>query len=185
MQQISDVMGIEGADTFTRPIYAGNAIATVKSSDEVKIFTVRAASWDAAVEEGAAGEVEAKEAEDVGPGTLPSPTLLPLRTPLTSLLDYQSKPSGSRRSSPSRSDQTSVRPPPSSREVAASSPRSRSIPSSCPLPTSWAPPSEPRGPPSTRGTPTTRSRWGRRARWLPLAFMLPWESRALFSTLRA
>ncbi|ORY73833.1 putative electron transfer flavo protein alpha subunit [Leucosporidium creatinivorum] len=66
VQQISDVMAISSADTFTRPIYAGNAIATVKSSDEVKIFTVRAASWDAAKEEGS-GEVDAKAAEDVGP----------------------------------------------------------------------------------------------------------------------
>lgn len=63
-------MAISSADTFTRPIYAGNAIATVKSSDDVKIFTVRAASWDAAQEEGA-GEVDAKAAEDVGPGQSP------------------------------------------------------------------------------------------------------------------
>ncbi|SGY25843.1 BQ5605_C018g08673 [Microbotryum silenes-dioicae] len=49
VQQISDVMAIESPDTFVRPIYAGNAIATVKSSDSIKIFTVRSASWDAAV----------------------------------------------------------------------------------------------------------------------------------------
>ncbi|MCK6373248.1 MAG: electron transfer flavoprotein subunit alpha/FixB family protein, partial [Zoogloea sp.] len=39
--QISDIVGIESADTFVRPIYAGNALATVKSADAVKIITVR------------------------------------------------------------------------------------------------------------------------------------------------
>lgn len=44
--QISDIIAVEGADTFVRPIYAGNAIATVKSEDSVKVITVRAASFD-------------------------------------------------------------------------------------------------------------------------------------------
>ncbi|KAJ2792780.1 Electron transfer flavoprotein alpha-subunit, partial [Coemansia helicoidea] len=43
-QQISDVVGIEGEDTFVRPVYAGNAIATVKSSDPIKVVTVRTAA---------------------------------------------------------------------------------------------------------------------------------------------
>lgn len=69
VQQISDVMGIESSDTFVRPIYAGSAIATVQSHDEVKIFTVRAASWDAAVEvEGGAIEVDTASAEGLGEG---------------------------------------------------------------------------------------------------------------------
>ncbi|KAK4049829.1 Electron transfer flavoprotein alpha-subunit [Microbotryomycetes sp. JL201] len=67
VQQISDVMGIESPDTFVRPIYAGNAIATVKSKDDIKVFTVRAASWDAASEGQGAAEVDAKAAEEVGP----------------------------------------------------------------------------------------------------------------------
>lgn len=46
--QISDVIAIASADTFVRPIYAGNAIATVQSSDAIKVLTVRAASFDAA-----------------------------------------------------------------------------------------------------------------------------------------
>jgi electron transfer flavoprotein alpha subunit len=46
--QISDVIKVESADTFVRPIYAGNAIATVQSADDKKIVTVRAASFDAA-----------------------------------------------------------------------------------------------------------------------------------------
>ena len=47
-QQISEIIGIEGPDTFTRPIYAGNAIATIKSSDAIKIITVRATAFDKA-----------------------------------------------------------------------------------------------------------------------------------------
>jgi electron transfer flavoprotein alpha subunit len=50
--QISDIIGVESEDTFVRPIYAGNAIATVQSSDSKKVITVRAASFDAASEGG-------------------------------------------------------------------------------------------------------------------------------------
>lgn len=59
--QISDIIGVESADTFIRPIYAGNAIATVQSSDSVKVITVRAASFDAA----ASGNSAPVEAVDV------------------------------------------------------------------------------------------------------------------------
>ncbi|MCU7554007.1 FAD-binding protein [Alteromonas sp. ASW11-19] len=52
--QISDIIGVESDDTFVRPIYAGNAIATVQSADAVKVITVRAASFDAAASEGSA-----------------------------------------------------------------------------------------------------------------------------------
>jgi electron transfer flavoprotein alpha subunit len=52
--QISDAIEIVNADTFVRPIYAGNAIATVQSTDSVKVVTVRAAAFDAASEEGGA-----------------------------------------------------------------------------------------------------------------------------------
>jgi electron transfer flavoprotein alpha subunit len=52
--QISDIIGVESEDTFVRPIYAGNAIATVQSSDSKKVITVRAASFDAASEGGSA-----------------------------------------------------------------------------------------------------------------------------------
>lgn len=44
--QVSDIMGIESEDTFIRPIYAGNAIATVKSKDPIKLVTVRATAFD-------------------------------------------------------------------------------------------------------------------------------------------
>jgi electron transfer flavoprotein alpha subunit len=52
--QISDIIKVESSDTFVRPIYAGNAIATVQSSDVKKIVTVRAAAFDAAGNEGSA-----------------------------------------------------------------------------------------------------------------------------------
>jgi electron transfer flavoprotein alpha subunit len=47
VQQISDISAVEGADTFVRPIYAGNALATVKSKDPIKVITVRATAFDA------------------------------------------------------------------------------------------------------------------------------------------
>ena len=58
LQQISDISGIEDADTFERPIYAGNAIATVKSSDDKKIITVRQTAFDAVADEGGSAEIE-------------------------------------------------------------------------------------------------------------------------------
>ena len=52
--QISDIVAVEGADTFVRPIYAGNALATVKSADPVKVITVRTTAFDAAPQGGSA-----------------------------------------------------------------------------------------------------------------------------------
>ena len=54
VMQISDILSVEGPDTFTRPIYAGNAIATVKSSDAKKVITVRPTVFKAAAEGGSA-----------------------------------------------------------------------------------------------------------------------------------
>ncbi len=56
-QQISDVIGIIDADTFERPVYAGNAIATVKSSDAIKLMTVRSTNFDAASASGGSAAV--------------------------------------------------------------------------------------------------------------------------------
>ncbi len=56
--QISEIVGVEAADTFVRPIYAGNALATVKSADAVKVITVRTTAFDA-VAAGGAAAVEA------------------------------------------------------------------------------------------------------------------------------
>ena len=58
VQQISEISGIVSADTFVRPIYAGNAMATVQSTDAVKVITVRATAFDAAPSEGGSASVE-------------------------------------------------------------------------------------------------------------------------------
>jgi len=59
VMQISDILSVEGEDTFTRPIYAGNAIATVQSKDAKKVLTVRGTAFDKAAAEGGSGQVEA------------------------------------------------------------------------------------------------------------------------------
>jgi electron transfer flavoprotein alpha subunit len=58
VMQVSDVLSVEGPDTFTRPIYAGNAIATVRSSDAKKVLTVRGTSFEKAAREGGSGAIE-------------------------------------------------------------------------------------------------------------------------------
>ena len=62
VMQISDVLSVEGPDTFTRPIYAGNAIATVKSNDARKVITVRTTAFEKAAAEGGSASVEQVEA---------------------------------------------------------------------------------------------------------------------------
>ncbi|MCC6530702.1 MAG: electron transfer flavoprotein subunit alpha/FixB family protein [Pseudomonadales bacterium] len=57
--QISEITAVVSADTFVRPIYAGNAMATVKSGDPIKVITVRATGFDAAKAEGGSAAVEA------------------------------------------------------------------------------------------------------------------------------
>ncbi|MFC3283663.1 electron transfer flavoprotein subunit alpha/FixB family protein [Litchfieldella rifensis] len=54
VSQLSDVLAVVGADTFRRPIYAGNAIATVQSADPLKVITVRTTAFDAVSESGSA-----------------------------------------------------------------------------------------------------------------------------------
>jgi electron transfer flavoprotein alpha subunit len=56
--QISDIIAVESADTFVRPIYAGNAFATVQSRDDKKVITVRATGFDAAAASGGNAAVE-------------------------------------------------------------------------------------------------------------------------------
>jgi electron transfer flavoprotein alpha subunit len=56
--QLSDIISVESADTFTRPIYAGNAIATVQSSDTVKVITVRTTAFDGVAAQGGSAAVE-------------------------------------------------------------------------------------------------------------------------------
>jgi len=61
VMQISDILSVEGADTFSRPIYAGNAIATVRSKDSKKVITVRGTAFDKALATGGSGAIEAVE----------------------------------------------------------------------------------------------------------------------------
>ncbi len=59
VQPISEISAVESPDTFQRPIYAGNIIATVKSSDAIKVMTVRTTAFDPVAEEGGSASVEA------------------------------------------------------------------------------------------------------------------------------
>jgi electron transfer flavoprotein alpha subunit len=58
VQPISDISAVESADTFLRPVYAGNVIATVQSSDSTKVITVRSTGFDAASAEGGSAAIE-------------------------------------------------------------------------------------------------------------------------------
>jgi electron transfer flavoprotein alpha subunit len=64
--QVSDIIAVESADTFVRPIYAGNAIATVQSLDSKKVITVRATGFDAVATDGSAEVVALGQATDAG-----------------------------------------------------------------------------------------------------------------------
>jgi len=58
VNQLSDVIAVQSADTFQRPIYAGNAIATVKTEDAIKLLTIRGTAFDAVAAEGGSASVE-------------------------------------------------------------------------------------------------------------------------------
>ncbi len=62
VMQLSDILSVESEDTFTRPIYAGNAIATVRSKDAKKVITVRGTAFEKAAASGGSGAVEAVDA---------------------------------------------------------------------------------------------------------------------------
>ena len=69
--QISDVVAVVSPDTFVRPIYAGNALATVQSNDKVKVVTVRTTGFDAAAAAGGSAAIEsAQAAADAGLSSL-------------------------------------------------------------------------------------------------------------------
>ena len=71
--QISDIISVESADTFTRPIYAGNVIATVQSSDATKVITVRTTAFDPVAAEGGSAAIEnLSAAADSGKSTFVS-----------------------------------------------------------------------------------------------------------------
>ena len=62
VMQVSDILSVEGPDTFTRPIYAGNAIATVKTKDSKKVITVRTTAFEKAAADGGSASVEQVDA---------------------------------------------------------------------------------------------------------------------------
>ena len=64
--QISDIVAVESADTFVRPIYAGNALATVQSADSIKVITVRGTAFEAAGDGGSAPVEAVDAAADLG-----------------------------------------------------------------------------------------------------------------------
>ena len=68
--QISEITAVESADTFVRPIYAGNALATVKSADAVKVITVRTTAFDAVATGGAAAVESLAAAADTAQSQL-------------------------------------------------------------------------------------------------------------------
>ena len=68
LQQISDISAIIDDATFERPIYAGSAVETVRSNDEIRFITVRSTSFEAAAQEGGSASVEAVEGERAGKG---------------------------------------------------------------------------------------------------------------------
>ena len=68
-QPISEIVAVVDADTFVRPIYAGNALATVKSSDAIKVITVRATNFDAAAATGGSASIEAAGAVSLPGGS--------------------------------------------------------------------------------------------------------------------
>jgi len=64
ISQVSDIIKVDSPDTFVRPIYAGNALATVKSSDKKKCITIRPTSFDAAPTSGGSASIEKVESVD-------------------------------------------------------------------------------------------------------------------------
>jgi electron transfer flavoprotein alpha subunit len=62
--QISDIIAVESEDTFQRPIYAGNALLTIKSKDKIKVITVRGTAFEAAAEDGGSAEKSEVKAAD-------------------------------------------------------------------------------------------------------------------------
>ena len=82
VDQISEIISVVSADTFTRPIYAGNAIATVQSSAPVKVITVRATGFDPVSAVGGAASIEAVAAvHDAGTSSFVSEALAKLDRP--------------------------------------------------------------------------------------------------------
>ena len=142
VMQISEIVEVVAADTFKRPIYAGNAIQTVRATDPKTVITVRTASFPPA----SAQDGRRPDRDRGGPGGQRS---FPLR---------REQVRGQR---PARAELRADR---RFRRPRAGIARRSSARSFCRWPTSWAPPSARRAPPSMRATPPMTGRSGRRAR---------------------
>ncbi|MEC8887052.1 MAG: FAD-binding protein [Pseudomonadota bacterium] len=82
VSMITDIIAVESATTFKRPIYAGNAIATVESSESIVVGTVRGTAFDAVAAEGGSASVEAvSEVKDAGISTFVSEEIVKLDRP--------------------------------------------------------------------------------------------------------
>lgn len=80
--QISDISGVVSEDTFERPIYAGNAIATVQTSDAIKVITVRGTAFDGVATEGGSATIEALDVvSDAGLSTWDRDEIVKLERP--------------------------------------------------------------------------------------------------------
>ena len=80
--QISDIIAVESADTFKRPIYAGNAIATIQSADAIKVVSVRPTGFDGVAAEGGSAAVESVDAaHDAGISAFVSEEIVKLDRP--------------------------------------------------------------------------------------------------------
>ncbi|MFD1789592.1 electron transfer flavoprotein subunit alpha/FixB family protein [Sphingomonas floccifaciens] len=82
VMQVSDILSVEGPDTFTRPIYAGNAIATVQTKDAKLVLTVRGTAFEKAATEGGSGTIEAVASTgDAGVSTFSGSEIAKLERP--------------------------------------------------------------------------------------------------------
>jgi electron transfer flavoprotein alpha subunit len=80
--QISDISGVVSEDTFERPIYAGNAIATVQSNDSIKVLTVRGTAFDPVAAEGGSASIESVDiAAETGLSTWDRDEIVKLERP--------------------------------------------------------------------------------------------------------
>ena len=161
VMQVSDIISVEGADTFIRPFYAGNAIATVRSKDAKKVITVRGTAFEKASREGGMAR-----------SSLSMRAAMP--APAASSTSRHRKASGP--SLPARRS--------SSRAAARSAAASSSTRCSIRSPTSSAPGSARAAPRSTPAMRPTITRSGRRARSSPPKSISRSVSRARSSTLR-
>jgi hypothetical protein len=160
--QISDITKVDSADTFERPIYAGNAIATVQSADAVKVITVRTTGFDAAAATGGSAAVETAAAvADSGKSAFV----------------------GREVTKSDRPELTAAKIIVSGGRALGSAEKFTEV--ITPWPTSWVRPSAPAALRWMRATRPTTCRWARRARSWRRSCTLPAASRERSSIWRA